>query len=122
MLKELNILGIRKKTIVARFDKAQIAVMEAIDEKTEKNIEKLHPWFNGKEDCKIIKRILPMSSDIAGNQMRSGFNYESGIVNSVDGEFRWHPAVDPIKWFKYNHCLLGKPKRVIVYKTTLSML
>ena len=49
MLKELNILGIRKKTIVARFDKAQIAVMEAIDEKTEKNIEKLHPWFNGKE-------------------------------------------------------------------------
>ena len=141
MLKELNILGIRKKTIVARFDKAQIAVMEAIDEKTEKNIEKLHPWFNGKEvidkdkiflygevnindneDCKIIKRILPMSSDIAGNQMRSGFNYESGIVNPVDGEFRWHPAVDPIKWFKYNHCLLGKPKRVIVYKTTLSML
>lgn len=36
MLKELNILGIRKKTIVARFDKAQIAVMEAIDEKLRK--------------------------------------------------------------------------------------
>lgn len=36
MLKELNILGIRKKTIVARFDKTQIAVMEAIDEKLRK--------------------------------------------------------------------------------------
>lgn len=38
MLKELNLLGIRKKTIVARFDKAQIAVMEAIDEKLRKTL------------------------------------------------------------------------------------
>lgn len=141
MLKELNLLGIRKKTIVARFDKAQIAVMEAIDEKTEKNLDKLYAWSNGKEiinkdkvflygevnindneDRKVIRRVCPMSDDIAGNQMHSGFDYESGIVHLIDNEFRWHPAIDPIEWFKYNHCLLGKPKRIIVYKTTLSML
>lgn len=141
MLNELNLLGLRKKVIVAHFDKAQIAVMEAIDEKTEKNLDKLCSWSNGKEiidknkvflygevninndeDRKVIKRVFPMSDGIAANQMRSGFDYESGIVSLVDNEFRWHPTVDHIKWFKYNHCLLGKPKRVIVYKTSLSML
>lgn len=141
MLNELNLLGIKKKVILARFDRGQIAVMEAIDGTTEKNIDKLKNWFNGKEtinrdkvflygevnlfnneDIKTIKRICPISDDIVHNQIYSGFNYELGTVTPVDGNYRFYFEVDPVKWFKFNHCLIGKPTRVIVYKTTLGML
>lgn len=141
MSKEINILGLRKKVIVARFDRSNIAVMEPIDEKTDKDISQLMKYNTGKEfiernkifiygevdlnndeDCKLIKKLFPMSDDIIRNQIHAGFDYETGVVIPIDGNIRWTIEIDPIKWFKYNYCLIGKPKHIIVYKTTLSYL
>lgn len=141
MLKEINILGTKKKVIVARFDKSTIAIMKPIDEKIEDHINKLNPYDAGKEfvdknriyiygevdlnndeDCKLIKNLFPMHDSIMGNQIHANFDYETGTVSPIDGNIRWTIEVDPFKWFKYNYCLIGKPKRIIVYKTSISFI
>lgn len=141
MLNEINILGIKKKVVVAHFDKSAIAVMEPINERTEKDIAQLKKYNTGKEfierdkifiygevdldndeDCKLIKKLFPMSGDIMGNQVYANLDYKTGVVIPIDGNIRWTVEVDPIKWFKYNYCLIGRPKHIIVYKTTLSYL
>lgn len=47
----------------------------------------------------------------------SNINFDTGDVSSVNGIIQQHPTFNPIKWFKYCHLLIGKPKRIIIYKT-----
>lgn len=44
------------------------------------------------------------------------FNYEKGTFDLIDDQVKWGPTSNPIEWFKFKYCLIGKPKRVIVYK------
>lgn len=46
----------------------------------------------------------------------SNFNYDKGIATTVDYKIKTYNTWNPIKWFTYCHCLIGKPKRIIVYK------
>lgn len=51
-----------------------------------------------------------------GNHIYSTFDYNKGSFVTKDGVPKMYETWDPILWFKYCHCLIGKPKRIIVYK------
>lgn len=142
MLQEINLLGIRKQTILCHFEKiCDLAVMKEITETDEKNIDnglrfntgtqfierdKIILYgeidFNNKNDVKLIKNKNLMFPEIVSNIVYSTFDYKSGIATSINNVYKMIIEVDPVKWFMYNYCLIGKPKRVIVYKTTKSYL
>lgn len=142
MLQEINLLGIRKQTILCHFEKiCDLAVMKEITETDEKNIDKGLRFntgtqfierdkiilygeidFNNKNDVKLIKNKNLMFPEIVSNIVYSAFDYKSGIATSINNVYKMTIEVDPVKWFMYNYCLIGKPKRVIVYKTTKSYL
>lgn len=51
----------------------------------------------------------------------TSFNYDNGLIfrDKKKDEFlgvNFLSQFETIKWFKYNYCLLGKPKRIIIYK------
>lgn len=138
MLQEINLLGIRKQTILCHFEKiCDLAVMKEITETDEKNIDKGLRFntgtqfierdkiilygeidFNNKNDVELIKNKNLMFPEIVSNIVYSTFDYKSGIATSINNVYKMTIEVDPVKWFMYNYCLIGKPKRVIVYKTT----
>lgn len=142
MLQEINLLGIRKQTILCHFEKiCDLAVMKEITETDEKNIDKGLRFntgtqfierdkiilygeidFNNKNDVKLIKNKNLMFPKIVSNIVYSTFDYKSGIATSINNVYKMTIEADPVKWFMYNYCLIGKPKRVIVYKTTKSYL
>lgn len=142
MLQEINLLGIRKQTILCHFEKiCDLAVMKEITETDEKNIDKGLRFntgtqfiekdkiilygeidFNNKNDVKLIKNKNLMFPEIVSNIVYSTFDYKFGIATPINNVYKMTIEVDPVKWFMYNYCLIGKPKRVIVYKTTKSYL
>lgn len=138
MLQEINLLRIRKQTILCHFEKiCDLAVMKEITETDEKNIDKGLRFntgtqfiekdkiilygeidFNNKNDVKLIKNKNLMFPEIVSNIVYSTFDYKSGIATPINNVYKMTIEVDPVKWLMYNYCLIGKPKRVIVYKTT----
>lgn len=143
MLQEINLLGIRKQTILCHFEKiCDLAVMKEITETDEKNIDKglrfntgtqfierdkiiLYgeiDFNNNKNDVKLIKNKNLIFPEIVSNIVYSTFDYKSGIATPINNVYKVTIEIDPVKWFMYNYCLIGKPKRVIVYKTTKSYL
>lgn len=142
MLQEINLLGIRKQAILCHFEKVcDLAVMKEITETDEKNIDKGLRFntgtqfierdkiilygeidINNENDIKLIKNKNLMFPEIVSNIVYSTFDYKSGIATTINNVYKMTIEVDPVKWFMYNYCLIGKPKRIIVYKTTKSYL
>lgn len=142
MLQEINLLGIRKQAILCHFEKVcDLAVIKEITETDEKNIDKGLRFntgtqfierdkiilygeidINNENDIKLIKNKNLMFPEIVSNIIYSTFDYKSGIATSINNVYKMTIEVDPVKWFMYNYCLIGKPKRIIVYKTTKSYL
>jgi len=120
--------------------------MEAITEETEKNIDKqtdLKGSFNYSglkgnlitnsntylygeidlENPKDIKYLMRFKNAILNPYdyhmwYYTSFNYKTGEIKSnPEGIFKGVNIVaNPIVWFKYQYCILGKPKRIIIYK------
>ncbi len=142
MLQEINLLGIKKQAILCHFEKVcDLAVMKEITETDEKNIDKGLRFntgtqfikrdkiilygeidINNENDIKLIKNKNLMFPEIVSNIVYSTFDYKSGIAAPINNVYKMTIEVDPVKWFMYNYCLIGKPKRIIVYKTTKSYL
>lgn len=142
MLPVINLLGIREKAILCHFDNiCELAVMKAISKTDEENIDKGLRFntgkeyidkskiimygeinFNNKDDIRLIKHKNLMFPEIVSNFVYSTFNFDEGIATPVNYVYKIKPEIDPVKWFKYNYCLIGKPKHIIVYKTTKSKL
>lgn len=141
MRKQMNILGIKKRVILARFDFNSI-VMEAIDENAEKSLDKqsekdnINYFFNNfclkskdivlygeinlddKKDIKYLEKYknILCNPDAITNWIKSNFNYEKGTITSNnEGIYKGYQTWQFLKWFKYNYCLIGKPKRILIY-------
>lgn len=147
--KEINLLGIRQRTILSYFNGVrgkELVVMEAITEEQEKRIDKSEKYYGAirfdKGDGVIIEAkdiylygevnledkndvfhinkfnlINPESSFIYSN-----FDYDKGVYTTIDGHSKGSTTHDAFKWFKFNHCLINKPQRIIVYKCLKCML
>ena len=141
-MQKTNIMGIRSKVILNRYHNNYL-VMESITEEKEAEIDARgdidEMYFitdsnvkipakdiflygeidiNNKEDLKLINKadIITLEINNAAN-IPSNFDYETGNVYADrDNIFKCHNTWDKIKWFKFNHCLLGKPNRVIIYR------
>lgn len=136
MEKKLNLLGIRKKVILCRtksLSGVTDTIMRPITEQDEQDLDK---WeyinIDGKridkkdiycygeinlssnDDVEYIKKFSLLDTDNGGT-VHSNFNYQKGYA-LVEGIAKTYPTFDIIEWFKYNHCLIGKPTRIIIYK------
>lgn len=138
MLPIINLLGIRKLTPICHFEKiTDFAVMRPISEEDEKNIDKglryntgkeyidkdrIYMYgeidFNNKKDIELIKNKKLLSPEIMSNFIYNTFDYVTGTATPIDNKYKFTIEINPINWFKYHHCLIGKPKRIIVYKVT----
>ena len=138
-------MGIRNKVIMSRSSAspngsyANTIFMRAITEQEEKSYDRLSSrdglYFYGdidltkKEDLEIIRNRNIIFHDGRG-MLYDNFDYEAGTFTltpsfngaEIEQVVRWGPCTDPVAWFKFNHCLLGKPKRVVVYNARYSEL
>lgn len=72
--------------------------------------------LNSDDDLDIIEKNNLVDEN--GNYIPTTFNYDNEeITTNENGCVKQYPTTDPILWFKYCHCIIGKPKRVVVYKT-----
>lgn len=142
-MKKLNLLGIRNKVILCRtksIGEDKFTVMRAIDERQEKELDTTEQVvidgrtfsrksiyvygeinLSSKEDVNTLNKLRLMDDTDKGNLMHSGFSYVTGEVE-YDTVVKYRTTWDAIEWFKYNHCLLGKPKRIVIYECTKSSL
>lgn len=87
------------------------------------NIPKKDIYFYGEVDptCivdqDIIARKHLVDDNVAQSWVPTNFDYKTGF-----GDKQGAPTNDSVKWFKYCHCRIGKPKRVIAYKIPVKML
>lgn len=87
------------------------------------NIHQKDIYFYGEvnPDCivdqDIIKRKKLVDDNVAKSWIPSNFDYKTGL-----GDKKGAPTNDPVKWFKYCHCRIGKPRRVIAYKIPVRMI
>lgn len=142
-MRKINIMGIRSKAIMNRTHENYL-VMQAITEEEELAIDNAmdtedtikfvleekyvihgrdiflygHVDVNNPDDLEIIKNAKIITEEIneAAN-IPSIFSYKTGNVYSDrEGIFRCHDTWDKVKWFKFNHLLIGKPERIIIYR------
>lgn len=148
-MSKYNILNTKKKTILCRIGTKHdpgVIVMQQITPKEEEEIDNsvnenvykrsrfyLNPelFVEGKEilaygeinlknedDINLI-RNLPILDDKVmdcGNIIPTTFDYNAG---TIDGINPWSHTWDNLLWFKYHHCMIGKPERIIIYRISM---
>ena len=147
--KIINLLGIRKKITLCRINdiktKFITVIMESITEEQEAHLDRTakkegalkfyHPDgfvieakhiylygevdFDNSEDIKNIERFNLINNE-EGNFIHSNFDYDKGIAISTELKFKEYPTWNPVLWFKYCYCIIGKPQRIIVYKRIIN--
>lgn len=144
MEKTISLLGIREQAMLCRIKGIkgyEQIIMEAITEEQENKIDKAYKYYGehkyitkegtvitGKniflygevnldsdDDIDVIERF-PIVSEEMDNFIYSNFDYDKGTYTTIDEKPKGHFTCDRLKWFMYNHCLIGKPKRIIIYK------
>lgn len=141
--KEYNLLGLRKTTTLFLFRYAngkinKIITLRPLSENEEKQCEddsKLYIELDNGICIKKDRIILYGDIDIKNQNdlnsiayycyipedynaiLHAHFDYDKGSFTTKDGIAKDTITYDPILWFKYNHCLIGKPKKVLIYKT-----
>ena len=141
-MQKINIMGIRSSVILNKY-KADWLIMEEITEEQEEEIDvrgdideiyyitKNNVKISAKDiflygeinldnhvDLELLRKadIITQEVNNAAN-IPSNFDYETGDVYSDNNDiFRVHDTWNKLDWFKFNHCLLGKPSKVIIYR------
>ena len=142
-MRKINIMGIRSKAIMNRTD-IHYLVMQAITEEEENMIDNsvdeegsIKFLLEGKhvipgrdiflygkvdvtnpDDVDVINKAKIITEEInqAAN-IPSNLDYETGdIYAAEDDRFKNHDTWNKLDWFKFNHVLIGKPERIIIYR------
>ena len=139
--KEYNLLGLKKSTILylTKFNNriTSQTVMRELRPEEEKqcddnsleyvhvndnvSINKRHILLYGEvnlnnpSDVEAIKRYCYIPEDYNA-YIHSNFNYDKGNFVTIDGIAKGCITFDALLWFKYNYCLIGKPKKIIIFK------
>ena len=69
--------------------------------------------FGSEEDCNILNRFHLLDNDNCF--VYSGFNFDKGTIVLKENKVKWYQTTNNIKWLQFNHCLIGKPERIIIY-------
>lgn len=140
---KISVLGKQQRIVLCHFNnggKKVYTVMESLSKQDEDNIEELiahkrYIYFKNvfgeivdenniltygeinltkNSDIETIKDLKLINQDY-GNWIPTTFNYEEATVKPKNGIIKEYTTYNPILNFKYCHCRLGKPKRVIIY-------
>lgn len=138
MRKTYNLLGIRKKAILCRTKVMGIDVYTILRPITEKQEQQLDEEeyidfdgtivdksnifcygefnVNSEADLDYIEKFNIIDYD-GHNMVYSNYDFDNGtFTTNENGTPELHDCYDAIHWFKFNYLLIGKPKRIIVYK------
>lgn len=72
------------------------------------------------QDAYAIKKFDLLGHEESDNFVHSNFDYEKGCFTTIDGYAKGAPTSDAILWYRYNYVLIGKPKRVLIFKINKS--
>ena len=72
------------------------------------------------QDANAIKKFDLLGHGESDNFVHSNFDYEKGCFTTIDGYAKGAPTSDAILWYRYNYVLIGKPKRVLIFKINKS--
>lgn len=135
-MKVIAILGLHPYSILFRTEdtNAKCRILMPISEKQEKELEEnsflqLPNGFiikgekvvtygehniNTDEGKNYIDSINICSKD-SDNWIYTDINFKTGEVFERDGKFYQTTTWNNVIWFKYNLCLIGNPKRVLIF-------
>ncbi len=109
--------------------------MKPIDQKEEDKIDKRNNKdniylygdvnLNDPKDIETIKSYNFFNTEQKG-MIYTNFDYDRGLFTLVEQSLgnditktehvvKWAACMDPVLWFKFNHCLIGKPDKIIIY-------
>lgn len=72
------------------------------------------------QDANAIKKFDLLGYGETDNFVYSNFDYEKGCFTTINGCPKGATTSDAILWYRYNHVLIGKPKRVLIFKINKS--
>ena len=70
--------------------------------------------LNDESDVELINKFNLIDEE--GGHVYSHFDFDKGVAETVNGRLHYYTTFNPLLWFKYCYCLIGKPERIIVYK------
>lgn len=135
-MKSINILGISKKIILSTINDRGIhrkIMMMPITEEQEEILDKDN-YIDINEHLRIPKNNIYVygevnfsEEDIAkiektnivpedGGWIYSGVDLNTGVVEFEGKVPKQYQTFDPVIWFTYNYLIIGKPKRIIIFK------
>lgn len=78
--------------------------------------------FNNEDDINNIKRcnLIDMNLNTC-NWIYSNFDFKKGCFTTINNIVKGSPTWNALEWFKYKYVLIGKPKRIIIYKCPIVM-
>lgn len=147
MKKVINVLGKNKIEVLSRFSentKFPCVILAPIDEETEKRIDAAIKYggsikldknhiitkneiytygdidLNSKADLEYLKKFkkIILNPYTMCTFIPTSFDYKSGTYITTDGIAKGSPfQFDYLKWFKWKYCLIGKPKKIIIYNS-----
>ena len=128
MIKKIPLPLIGDKTTLYRSNSGYKVVLAALTQKDEVVIAERdniisYGEFNpdDKEDIEFIrsKNYIKRDGDVI---IPSNYDYETNevIIDTKKTKVMMNTITDnPVDWFLYNHGLINKPKRIIIYKVRL---
>lgn len=147
MLRQRNVLLNRKSTIISHFNFEYIVMTSITkeDEELLDQLNDSDEWEdryikieNNKNNIKcsnillygdinfkdedtinmINKKKLIDEEPFHLTNIYSKLDYDKGvIISDLEGIFRYHQTYNKVKVLMLNHCFIGKPEKIIVYKT-----
>ena len=119
-MKEIPLNGIRQKILLCRTSglKGNFNIMmRPITEEEEKHIDnyKSIEFVDGRVNGGHIISYGEIDID---KEEDKNIIYDKGVGYTDERVMKYAPTIDAYKWFKYCYLLIGKPKRILVYKSS----
>lgn len=140
----INILGKRKSQVLSRFNETRIpcVILEGINKEIEDKIDVIVKYggavklptgvtvtkndiyvygdinLDSKADIQYLSKFqkIILNPYTMNTFIPTSFNYKTNTYILEDGVAVGSPFQSSyLKWFKYNYCLIGKPKKIIIY-------
>lgn len=135
----MNYIGNLKRMILCPINRENSYVLESINDEQEKELDDNGGFIfikgainvkigkqdirfygnvdiNNKDDVEALKKHNLVDTNLIHSWMPAEFDYETGTGKVENRIPKIAPTIDPVRWFKYVHCRLGKPEKVVAYR------
>lgn len=136
--KTIKLLGIREKTSLCRISKLKdnyTILLRVLSKDEEKELDDNQRIIidnvaiskdnilcygeidlDVEDDYNFIESLNLINDSDNSNCIPSSIDWNKGVAYTNINVLRYVPTLDVMKWFEYNYILIGRPKRIIIYK------